>query len=104
MRQQVSREMHPTPLMPRPLERTPQCRDQPGMLVTDDQSDTGQAASLQLSEEAAPEHLVLTVPDIEAWGYHPLAGADLTRTLGGDPRATTTAIEVTCEEELRTCR
>lgn len=33
VRQQVSREMHPTPLVPRPLERAPQRRDQTGMLI-----------------------------------------------------------------------
>ncbi len=66
MRQQVSREMHPTPLMPRPLERAPQFRDEAGVLVTDDEPDTGQAAFLQRGEEATREHLVLTVPDIEA--------------------------------------
>jgi len=88
--------MHPASPVPGPLERAAQCGDQAGMLIADDQPDTGQTASFERSEETAPEHLVLAVPDIEAQHF--------SGTLGGDPVATTTAIEVTCEDELRTCR
>jgi hypothetical protein len=35
--------------------------DETGVLITDNESDAGQAAALQIGEERPPEHLVLTV-------------------------------------------
>jgi hypothetical protein len=40
--------------------------DEAGVLVGDHQLDPGQATLLQVGEEAAPEHLVLGVADVEA--------------------------------------
>ena len=56
-----------------PLERL----DQAGVLVADDQPHPAQAALLQRGQEAAPEHLVLAVADVEA--------EDLPDAVGGDP-------------------
>ena len=51
--------------------------DQAGVLVGDDQPHPGQAALLRRGQEAAPEHLVLAVADVEA--------EDLPGAVGGDP-------------------
>ena len=69
--------MHPAPLMPGSLERPAQGGDQAGVLVGDDQADTAQAALAQGLEEAAPEHLVFGVADVQA--------EDLAVALGRDP-------------------
>jgi hypothetical protein len=77
MRQQVPREVDSASLMGRALEAAFEGGDEAGVLVGDDEPNPGQAASFERGEEAAPEHLVLAVADVEA--------EDLAATVGGDP-------------------
>ena len=58
------------------LEAAPDRSDQARVLVADHQPHPTQAAALQRGEEAAPEHLVLAVPDVES--------EDLAAAVGGD--------------------
>ena len=66
MGEQVAGEVDPAALVRRALEATAERGDQAGVLVGDDQPHPGQAALLQRGQEAAPEHLVLAVADVEA--------------------------------------
>jgi hypothetical protein len=59
------------------LELAVQSGDQSGVLVGDDESDPGQAPFLQAAEEAAPEHFVFAVADVDP--------EDLPAAGGGDP-------------------
>ena len=65
-REQVAGEVDPAALVPDALEDPAEGGDQAGVLVGDDQPHPGQAALLQGAQEAAPEHLVLGVADVEA--------------------------------------
>lgn len=64
--EQIAREVHPTALMPSALETALQRLHQPGVLVTDHQPDTTEAAPLERGQEPAPEGLILAVADVEA--------------------------------------
>jgi hypothetical protein len=66
--------------MPGSLERPAQGGDQAGVLVGDDQADTAQAALAQGLEEAAPEHLVFGVADVDTEDFALTDGGDA----GGD--------------------
>jgi len=67
-----------------------------GVLIGDDEFHAAEAALAQALEEAAPEHLVLGVADVDA--------EHLTFTGSGDAVAIATASDVTCDAALRTCR
>ena len=62
---------------PAPWKTRPQGGDQAGVLVGDHQLDPVQAALLQRAQEAAPEHLVFGVADVDA--------QDFPAAVGGDP-------------------
>ena len=77
VREQVAGEVDPAPLVRDALERPPECLDQSGVLVADDEPDAGQAALLEAEQEPTPEDLVLAVTDVQTEDL-PLPG-------GGDP-------------------
>ena len=64
--EEVAGEVDPAALMGRALETAHDRRGQASVLIRDDQPDPVQAAALQRGEEPAPEHFVLTVPDVKA--------------------------------------
>jgi hypothetical protein len=63
--EQVPGEVDPGPLVRGALEGPLEGLHESGVLVADDQPHPGQSALLERGQEATPERLVLTVPDIE---------------------------------------
>ena len=77
VRQEVAGEVDPAPLVRGALEGPLERLHEAGVLIGDDQLHTAQAALFEAEQEAAPERLVLAVPDVES--------EDLPRAVSGDP-------------------
>ena len=97
MGEQVAGEVDPAPLVRRRPGSSAERLDQAGVLVGDHQPHPGQPAALQAVRNAAPEHLVLAVADVES--------EDLPAAVGGDPGGDHDRLgDHLARPRLRTCR